>query len=130
MVIDLDTVMPGTLLFDFGDLVRSGASESAEDASDIGLVHADESRFRVLVEGYLEGCGAMLTATERSLLETAGRVITWEQAIRFLTDYLDGDRYFAVRDAGHNLQRARAQLALLSSLEAQQPRFAAIAQSA
>lgn len=130
MVIDLDTVMPGTLLFDFGDLVRSGVSQAAEDATDLSQVHADEGRFRALVEGYLEGCGTMLTTTERSLLEVAGRVITWEQAIRFLTDYLNGDRYFAVAHAGQNLERTRTQLALLASLKAQRVRFAAIAQSA
>jgi Ser/Thr protein kinase RdoA (MazF antagonist) len=120
MVIDLDTVMPGTPLFDFGDLVRSSVSTAAEDATALGQVQAEPELYRALLEGYLAGIGGLLTPAERQLLEPAGRVITWEQAIRFLTDYLDGDIYFATAHREHNLERTRAQLALLTSLDAQQ----------
>ncbi len=120
MVIDLDTVMPGTPLFDFGDLVRSSVSPAAEDATDLATVEAEPAMYRALLEGYLEGTGGLLTPAERLLLEPAGRVITWEQAIRFLTDYLDGDLYFATAHREHNLERTRAQLALLASLDRQQ----------
>ncbi len=118
MVIDLDTVMPGTPLFDFGDLVRSSVSEAEEDATDPAQVHAEPVLYKALLDGYLNGVSGMLTAGERDLLEPAGRVITWEQAIRFLTDYLEGDVYFATVHREHNLVRARAQLALLGSLDA------------
>ena len=123
MVIDLDTVMPGTPLFDFGDLVRSSASTAAEDATDLGQVEAEPELYGALLEGYLAGTAGLLTPAERALLEPAGRVITWEQALRFLTDYLDGDTYFATSHREHNLERARAQLALLASLEEQREEF-------
>ena len=128
MVIDLDTVMPGTPLFDFGDLVRSSVSTTAEDTTALGEVVAEPEFYRALLEGYLAGSGGLLTPSERDLLEPAGRVITWEQAIRFLTDYLDGDRYFATAHPEHNLDRARAQLALLASLDRQQDAFRTLSQ--
>ena len=127
MVIDLDTVMPGTPLFDFGDLVRSSVSRSAEDTTALDDVVAEPELYSALREGYLEGTAGLLTPAEIALLEPAGRVITWEQAIRFLTDYLDGDVYFATEHRDHNLERARAQLALLASLERQKDLFRAIA---
>lgn len=127
MVIDLDTVMPGTPLFDFGDLVRSSVSTAAEDSTALGQVQAEPELYRALLEGYLAGSGGLLTPAERRLLEPAGRVITWEQAIRFLTDYLDGDVYFATAHREHNLERTRAQLALLASLDRQQDSFRALA---
>ena len=127
MVIDLDTVMPGTPLFDFGDLVRSSVSRSAEDTTALDDVVAEPELYLALREGYLEGTAGLLTPAEIALLEPAGRVITWEQAIRFLTDYLDGDVYFATEHRDHNLERARAQLALLASLERQKDVFRAIA---
>jgi hypothetical protein len=126
MVIDLDTVMPGTPLFDFGDLVRSSVSRAAEDATDLAQVEAEPELYGAVLEGYLSGVGALLNPMERSLLESAGRVITWEQAIRFLTDYLDGDVYFATAHREHNLERARAQLALLGELEARREEFEAL----
>ena len=129
MVIDLDTVMPGTPLFDFGDLVRSSVSMSAEDAIALGPVEAELELYDALLEGYLGGTGGLLTPAERLLLEPAGRVITWEQAIRFLTDYLDGDTYFATSHREHNLERARAQLALLASLEARREEFERLVRS-
>jgi Ser/Thr protein kinase RdoA (MazF antagonist) len=122
MVIDLDTVMPGTPLFDFGDLVRSSVSTAAEDTTDLGRVVAEPELHDALREGYLAGAGGLLTPAELELLEPAGRVITWEQALRFLTDYLDGDVYFATTHRDHNLERARVQLALLASLSTLTPR--------
>lgn len=121
MVIDLDTVMPGTPLFDFGDLVRSSVSMAAEDTTALHEVEARPELYRALREGYLEGTGGLLSPAELDLLEPAGRVITWEQALRFLTDYLDGDVYFSTNHRDHNLERARVQLALLGSLSALQP---------
>jgi N-acetylhexosamine 1-kinase len=119
MVIDLDTVMPGTPLFDFGDLVRSGVNRAPEDVTDPKQVVVERELYLALLEGYLGGVDGLLTPGEAALLESAGRVITWEQSIRFLTDYLAGDTYFATSHPGHNLERARAQLALLAQLEAQ-----------
>ena len=126
-VIDLDTVMPGTLLYDFGDLVRSSTSREAED-SQSAVIAADPALYAALVEGYVDGVGDQLTGSERALLEPAGRVITWEQSIRFLTDYLAGDTYFATTRPEQNLDRTRTQLALLRSLEEQQGRFKRIVQ--
>ena len=123
MVIDLDTVMPGSPLFDFGDLVRSSVSRAAEDSADLAQVQAEPELYAAVLEGYLTGTRGLLTPMERSLLEPAGRVITWEQAIRFLTDYLEGDTYFATSHRDHNLERARAQLALLGSLEGRRDEF-------
>lgn len=128
-VIDLDTVMPGTLLHDFGDLVRSCTSREAEDAEPDRMA-ADPGLYAALVEGYIAGAGDQLSDAERTLLEPAGRLITWEQSMRFLTDYLSGDTYFATTRPGQNLARAQAQLALLRSLEQQQDTFARFTQGA
>ena len=119
-VVDLDTVMPGSPLADFGDLVRSCASPAAEDERDPSLVVVDRARFAALARGFLEGSGDLLTGVERELLVFAGRWITLEQAVRFLTDYLGGDRYYRVSYPAHNLVRARAQLALYRSLTDQE----------
>lgn len=115
-VVDLDTVMPGSPLADFGDLVRSCASASAEDEVDVAQVRADPSRFEAVARGFLEGAGDALSPVERDLLVFAGRWITLEQGVRFLTDHLEGDHYYRVAWPGHNLARARAQLALYRSL--------------
>jgi Ser/Thr protein kinase RdoA (MazF antagonist) len=121
-VVDLDTVMPGSLLHDFGDLVRSSVSRAAEDAAS---PVAEPALFEALAEGFLQGVGGTLTATEMEMLESAGRLITFEQAVRFLTDHLLGDTYYRIERPGQNLERARSQLALLASLEAQSPAFRA-----
>jgi hypothetical protein len=115
-VVDLDTVMPGSPLADFGDLVRSCASPSVEDEGDVARVRADPSRFAAVARGFLDGAGDALAPAERDLLVFAGRWITLEQAMRFLTDHLEGDRYYPVARVGHNLGRCRAQLALFRSL--------------
>jgi Ser/Thr protein kinase RdoA (MazF antagonist) len=118
-VIDLDTVMTGSALHDFGDLVRSSVSPTAEDEADLSRVGARLDLFEALVRGYLEGSGETLTKDEHRLLEFAGRLITLEQALRFLTDHLDGDRYYKIARPDHNLVRCRSQLALLRSLTEQ-----------
>lgn len=116
-VIDLDTVMPGTILHDFGDLVRSCTSPTEEDEPDLARVGVRPELYRGLVRGYLEGAGPLLTSFERAHLGLAGRVITFEQAVRFLTDYLAGDTYYRVRDPEQNLRRCRTQIRLLETLE-------------
>jgi Ser/Thr protein kinase RdoA (MazF antagonist) len=119
-VVDLDTVMPGCALYDFGDLVRSTVSPSTEDEEDLSRVGVQEDYFAALARGYLSAAGAVLTTRERDLLAFAGRLITLEQAARFLTDHLAGDVYYRVERPGQNLSRARNQLALLRSLTAQE----------
>jgi len=119
-VVDLDTVMPGSPLADFGDLVRSCVSQAGEDERDLPKVWADPARFAALARGFVEGSGDLLSREERQLLVFAGRWITLEQTVRFLTDYLDGDRYYRVSYPDHNLVRARAQLALYRSLTNQE----------
>jgi Ser/Thr protein kinase RdoA (MazF antagonist) len=120
-VIDLDTVMPGAIAWDFGDLVRSASSRAAEDEADPNRVGVDLELFAALVEGYLEEARAFLTPAERESLVVAGKLVTFELAVRFLTDYLEGDRYFKTDHPDHNLVRARAQLALVASLERSEP---------
>jgi len=115
-VIDLDTVMPGTMLYDFGDLVRTsvnGVSESAP-AED---VTCRLDIFEALVKGYLEEAGCTLNAAEKQHLVFSAKLITFELALRFLTDYLEGDKYFRVSHSMENLERARNQLRLVQLLE-------------
>lgn len=117
-VVDLDTVMRGTLLFDFGDMARTMLSPVPEDSTELGQVRVRHEHFSALARGYLEGCGAMLTRLERNNLVFAARLITGVIGLRFLTDHLDGDRYFRVTHAGHNLERARNQFTLYAALTA------------
>ena len=111
-VIDLETVMPGLAPYDFGDMVRTMSCRAAEDERDLSLVRVEMEMFEAVARGYLSAAGSFLTNAEKAKLVEAGRVITLEQGIRFLTDYLEGDRYFKVHRAGHNLDRARAQFRL------------------
>ena len=120
-VVDLDTVMPGSALYDFGDLVRSTVSSTPEDEEDRSRVAVNLEFFAALARGYVGAAGAVLTPRERDLLVFAGQLITFEQAARFLTDHLAGDRYYRIARPGHNLSRARSQLALLGSLVDQAP---------
>jgi aminoglycoside phosphotransferase (APT) family kinase protein len=122
-VIDLDTVMPGLSLYDFGDMVRSATNAAAEDETDLTKVVARPEIFAALAEGFLAGAGAALNDVERAHLVIAGRVITYEIGLRFLTDHLQGDVYFKIKRPGHNLDRARNQFALVRSLEAQSGAF-------
>lgn len=115
-IVDLDTVMPGSLLHDFGDMVRSMATSAAEDEPDLLKVAVRYDLFEGLVRGFFDGGGHLLVAAERENLVMGARVITLEQAVRFLTDYLDGDRYYRDTRGEQNLVRARAQLRLYESL--------------
>jgi len=119
-VIDLDTVMPGLALYDFGDLVRSATSPAAEDEQDLTKVHMQMPMFEALVDGYLDAAGGFLNQTEIDHLTFSGKLLTLEVAIRFLTDHLEGDIYFKARRPNHNLDRCRTQLKLLASIEAQE----------
>jgi hypothetical protein len=118
-VIDLDTVMPGLALYDFGDMVRTTTSPAKEDEKDLSLVTMQFPMFEALVRGYLESAGAFLTSPEKNFLSFSGKLITFEIGIRFLTDYLAGDTYFKVHREGHNLDRCRTQFKLVESIEAQ-----------
>ncbi|HET7931510.1 MAG TPA: aminoglycoside phosphotransferase family protein [Rhodanobacteraceae bacterium] len=118
-VVDLDTVMPGTVLFDFGDMARTMLSPVPEDATDLAQVRVRHEHFAALARGYLDGCGSMLTSLERNNLVFAARLITGVIGLRFLTDHLDGDRYFRISHAGHNLERARNQFTLYAALTAE-----------
>jgi Ser/Thr protein kinase RdoA (MazF antagonist) len=119
-VIDLDTVMPGLALYDFGDMVRTAANTAPEDERDLAQVRMRFDYFDPLLRGYLAAAGAFLTREEKRLLPFSGQLITFEIAIRFLSDYLAGDTYFKVHRDGHNLDRARAQFRLLESIEQQE----------
>jgi len=112
-VIDLDTVMPGSVLFDFGELVRSGTCRSPEDETDLSTIRFDNELFDALARGYLTGASSLLTPSEIAALPLAGPDLTLENAVRFLADHLSGDRYFRIQRGNQNLDRARAQLRLL-----------------
>ncbi|NLG24639.1 MAG: aminoglycoside phosphotransferase family protein [Clostridiales bacterium] len=116
-VIDLDTVMPGSVLYDYGDAIRFGASTAAEDEPDRSLIALDMELFRQFTKGFLAETNGFLTPDEIRLLPLGIKVITCELAMRFLTDYIDGDLYFKVKSPDHNLVRARAQMALLQDIE-------------
>jgi hypothetical protein len=116
-VVDLDTVMPGLPLHDFGDMVRSMVSDVAEDEPDPSRVEVRVPVFEALARGFAEAAGASLSPLERSLLPTGALVITLEQATRFLVDHLEGDLYYRISRPGHNLDRARVQLRLVEALE-------------
>ena len=115
-VIDLDTAMPGTPLFDFGDLVRTASCRAAEDTSALESVEMDPELYAALHEGYLAGASGSLSETETDLMPHAGVLITFETGVRFLTDYLNGDVYFRVHHAEQNLYRARCQLTLAANI--------------
>jgi Ser/Thr protein kinase RdoA (MazF antagonist) len=117
-VIDLDTVMPGFALHDFGDLVRTGAARAPEDELDLVRVGVNVSHYEALVRGFLSSAGPSLGPPEVEHLATGAEVIVLENALRFLTDHLEGDVYFKVHRPGHNLDRCRTQLAFLHDLEA------------
>jgi hypothetical protein len=118
-VVDLDTVMPGLALYDFGDMIRTTTNPAAEDETDLSQVQVVFPMFEALVRGYLETAGGFLTREEKAQLAFSGQLITFEIAIRFLTDHLNGDTYFKIHHPGHNLDRARSQFRLLELLEQQ-----------
>lgn len=118
-VIDLDTVMPGLALYDFGDMVRTATNAAAEDEIDPAKVQSRLPVFAALVEGYLAAAGRFLLPAEVDELVFSGRLLTFENGIRFLTDFLQGDTYYKIARPHQNLDRTRAQFALLRSMEAQ-----------
>lgn len=117
-VIDLDTVMPGSALYDFGDAIRYGASTAAEDETDLERVALDMDLFAAFSEGFIASTAARLTPVELENLPVGALVMTYENALRFLADYLDGDTYYKIDYPAHNLDRARCQCKLLTDMEA------------
>ena len=115
-VLDLDTVMPGSSLYDYGDSIRFGAATAPEDEKDLSKMGINLHLFRVYTAGYPAACKS-LTPKERELLPLGAKTLTLELAVRFLTDYLDGDRYFKTAYPEHNLVRARAQMKLVADME-------------
>lgn len=116
-VLDLDTVMPGVSLYDFGDAIRSGTNTGEEDESDLSKVDVDFELFEQYVKGYLEEAGDILEPKEIELLHIAPQIMTLECGIRFLTDYLNGDIYFKVSRENHNLDRCRTQFKMVKIME-------------
>lgn len=115
-VLDLDTVMPGLSLYDFGDSIRFGAATAPEDEPDTDKMGLDLHLFEIYTKGYMEACPS-LTQREIDMMPMGAKVLTLELAMRFLTDYIDGDRYFKADYPGHNLVRARAQMKLVADME-------------
>lgn len=116
-VIDLDTVMPGLSLYDFGDSIRFGASTGAEDERDLSRIELDLELFEAFTEGFLKGCGGKLTRREIEMFPMGAKLMTYECGIRFLGDFLEGDVYFKVHRENHNLDRARTQFKLVADME-------------
>ena len=125
VVIDLDTTMPGSALYDFGDMVRTSTAAAAEDEKDLSKVYSKKEYFEALVKGYLAQA-KFLTDAEKANLAFSGRLITLTIGIRFLTDYLAGDTYFHTAYEGHNLVRCHTQFKMVESMEAQADEYEAI----
>lgn len=116
-VIDLDTVMPGLSIYDYGDSIRFGANTASEDERDLSKVTLDLNLFELYTKGFLEGCNGSLTDKEIDMLPMGAKLMTMECGMRFLTDYLQGDTYFRIHREGHNLDRCRTQLKLVEDME-------------
>ena len=127
-IIDLDTVMPGSMLYDFGDSIRFGTNAGAEDDRDLSRVFCRLDLFEEFTRGYLEELGPNLTPREIELMPLAGQLITFECGMRFLTDFLNGDVYFKIHRPSHNLDRARAQFKLVEDMENRYDEMVAIVQ--
>ena len=125
VVIDLDTTMPGSALYDFGDMVRTSSAAAAEDEKDLSKVYSKKEYFEQLVKGHLEGA-KFLNEAEKDNLAFSGRLSTFEVGIRFLADYLNGDTYFHTAYEDHNLVRARTQFKMVQSMEEQEAEYEAI----
>lgn len=125
-ILDLDTVMPGLSVNDFGDSIRFGANTAAEDATDLSKVSLDLELYEIYVKGFLEGCQGILTENEIKMLPMGAKMMTLECGMRFLTDYLEGDTYFKIRRKHHNLDRCRCQFALVADMERKWDEMAAI----
>ncbi len=118
-IIDLDTIMPGLSLYDYGDSIRFGASTATEDEPDLTKVHFDVDLFDIYTKGYLEAAGSALTAEEKRCMPCGAKLMTLECGMRFLTDYLEGDTYFKIHRENHNLDRCRTQFRLVKEMEEQ-----------
>lgn len=129
VVIDLDTVMPGSALYDFGDAIRSCGSTVAEDESDLSKLALDLPRFKSFTKGFLEELGSYLRPKEIELFPYGAIIMTLECGMRFLTDYLEGDVYFRVHKDGHNLIRAKNQFAFVREMEKNLSKMEAVVQS-
>lgn len=125
-VIDLDTVMPGSALYDYGDSIRFGASTGAEDEQNLELISCDLGLFEIYTKGYVEGCAGSLTEKEIRLMPMGAKLMTLECGMRFLGDHLNGDTYFKIHRENHNLDRARTQFKLVADMEAKWDQMAAI----
>ncbi|MDO4295424.1 MAG: aminoglycoside phosphotransferase family protein [bacterium] len=117
-VIDLDTIMPGASVFDYGDSIRFGANTAEEDETDLTRVSLSLPLFEIYTKGFLEGCEGSLTPKEIEMLPMGAKLMTLECGLRFLTDYLQGDTYFKIQREKHNLDRCRTQFALVADMEA------------
>ena len=125
-IIDLDTVMPGTLLYDYGDSMRIGTNTATDDEKDLTKVSCSLELYEQYARGYLESAGGLLTKRELELLPYASLVITSEDGIRFLADHIDGDTYYTIDYPGQNLDRSRTQLTLLADMERKLPQIKSI----
>ncbi|MFM9873800.1 MAG: phosphotransferase enzyme family protein [Fimbriimonadaceae bacterium] len=129
-VIDLDTVMPGTVLFDIGDLIRTACNNAAEDERDLTKVVFDKDKFAAIIKGFAETTGKSLHPAEWDAMPACGAIITLTIGIRFLTDFINGDKYFQVHRENHNLDRCRTQIELAKQMLAQMPELEAIVATA
>lgn len=127
-IIDLDTVMPSSPLYDFGDSMRIGTNTAKDDEKDLSKVSCNLELYEMYARGYLEACGDILTKEELELLPYAALIITAEDGIRFLADHINGDTYYQIDYSGQNLDRARTQLKLLSDMEQKLPQIVDILQ--
>ena len=125
-VIDLDTVMPGSLLYDYGDSLRFGASTGAEDERDLSKISFDLTYFEAYTDAFLAELGSTITPREVELLPFSAKLLTLECGMRFLTDHLNGDTYFRIHRENHNLDRCRTQFKLIADMEGKMDRMAAI----
>ena len=129
-IMDLDTVMPGFALYDFGDLVRTTTISCAEDEQDLSRVQMRLPLYEALINGYLSSAGSFLTECEKDHLAFSGKLVTFTIGIRFLTDYLNGDTYFKIHRDGHNLDRYRVQAKMVESIEEQEDAMASVLKAA
>jgi Ser/Thr protein kinase RdoA (MazF antagonist) len=128
-VIDLETVMPGYVPFDFGDGVRTTVSLSEEDEADLSQIQVEMDRFEAFASGYLSETASLLTPNEINYLPPAPALLAYLMGLRFLTDFLEGDRYYHIHFESHNLQRAKAQLTLAQRLRERLPELRSMTQS-
>lgn len=122
-IIDLDTIMPGSALYDYGDSIRFGAATAAEDEQDLDKMSLSLQLFRTYTDGFLSACGDSLTEKEIEMLPTGAKMMTLECGLRFLTDHLNGDTYFRISRENHNLDRARTQMRLVADMEEKMPQM-------